>query len=78
MLILLQQEKKSVYVCIIMEIIVVCLPMAQKLFKFKAKDTEIVANSLCLGNISEDFSSANMKKKLDCVVLFLTLVSITE
>ena len=30
--------------------------------KFKAKDSEIVANSLCLGNISEDFSSANIKK----------------
>ena len=23
--------------------------------KFKAKDSEIAANSLCLGNISEDF-----------------------
>ena len=30
--------------------------------KFKAKDSEIVANPLCLGNISEDFSEANMKE----------------
>ena len=30
--------------------------------KFKAKDSETVANPLCLGNISKDFSVANMKK----------------
>ena len=30
--------------------------------KFKAKDSEIVGNSLCLGNISKNFSVANMKK----------------
>ena len=33
-----------------------------EIIKFKAKDSEIVANPLCLGNISEDFSLANMKK----------------
>ena len=33
-----------------------------EIIKFKATDSEIVANSLCLGNISEDFSSGNMKK----------------
>ena len=33
-----------------------------EIIKFKAKDSEIVVNPLCLGNISEDFSSANMKK----------------
>ena len=33
-----------------------------EIIKFKAKDSEIVANPLCLGNISEDFSVANMKK----------------
>ena len=32
-----------------------------EIIKFKAKDLEIVANPLCLGNISEDFSSAIMK-----------------
>ena len=31
--------------------------------KFKAKDSEIVANPLCLGNISKDFSVYNMKKQ---------------
>ena len=30
--------------------------------KFKAKDSEIVAIPLCLGNISKDFSVDNMKK----------------
>ena len=34
----------------------------KEIIKFKAKDSEIVANLLCLGNISEDFSLANMKK----------------
>ena len=30
--------------------------------KFKAKDSEIVASPLCLGNISKDWSVDNMKK----------------
>ena len=30
--------------------------------KFKAKDSDIVATPLCLGNISKDFSVDNMKK----------------
>ena len=34
-----------------------------KIYKFKAKDSEIVATPLCLGNISKDFSVDNMKKK---------------
>ena len=33
-----------------------------EIIKFKAKYSEIVANPLCLGNISEDFSESNMKK----------------
>ena len=33
-----------------------------EIIKFKAKDSEIVATSLCLGNISKDFSMDNMKK----------------
>ena len=32
-----------------------------EIIKFKAKDSEIVANSLCLGNISKDLSLNNMK-----------------
>ena len=31
--------------------------------KFKAKDSEIVLHSLCLGNISKDWTNDNMKKK---------------
>ena len=34
-----------------------------ELVNFKAKDSEIVAVPLCLGNISEDISVENMKKK---------------
>ena len=33
-----------------------------KVIKFKAKDSEIVAYSLCLGNISKNVSVDNMKK----------------
>ena len=32
------------------------------IYKFKAKDSEIVASPLCLGNISKDWSVDNMKK----------------
>ena len=32
-----------------------------EIFKFKAKDSEIVASQLCLGNISKDWSADNMK-----------------
>ena len=31
--------------------------------KFKAKDSEIVASPLCLGNIYKDWSTDNVKKK---------------
>ena len=33
-----------------------------EIIKFKAKDSKIVASPLCLGNISEDWSTDNMKK----------------
>ena len=32
-----------------------------EIIKFKAKDSEIVATPLCLGNISKDWSIGNMK-----------------
>ena len=32
-----------------------------EIYKFKAKDSEIVATPLCLGNISKDWSTDNMK-----------------
>ena len=34
----------------------------KEIIKFKAKDSEIVEDSICLGNISKDFSESNMKK----------------
>ena len=34
-----------------------------EIYKFKAKDTEIVASPLCLGNIYKNWSTNNMKKK---------------
>ena len=33
-----------------------------EIYKFKAKDSEIVASPLCLGNISKDWLIDNMKK----------------
>ena len=34
----------------------------KEIVKFKAKDSEIAASPLCLGNISKDWSTDNMKK----------------
>ena len=34
-----------------------------EIYKFKAKDSEIVASPLCLENFSKDWSIDNMKKK---------------
>ena len=34
----------------------------REIYKFKAKDSKIVASPLCLGNISKDWSIDNMKK----------------
>ena len=34
----------------------------KEIVKFKEKDSEIVASPLCLGNISKDWSTDNMKK----------------
>ena len=33
-----------------------------EIYKFKAKDSEIVPSSLCLSSISKDWSTDNMKK----------------
>ena len=32
------------------------------MYKFKSKDSAIVASPLCIGNISKDWSTDNMKK----------------
>ena len=46
-----------------------------EIIKFKAKDSEIVASPLCLGNISKDWSTNNMEK-LVLLVMFMILVQI--
>ena len=38
-----------------------------EIYKFKAKYSEIVANPLCLGNISKDWSTDDYEK---CVLMF--------
>ena len=52
-----------------------------EIYKFKAKDSEIVANPLCLGNISKDWSTDNMKKKQGLMdmsmILVLTMMLLT-
>ena len=35
---------------------------ATKVYQFKAKDSEIKGYTLCLGNISKDFTINNIKK----------------
>ena len=49
-----------------------------EIYKFKAKDSEIVATPLCLGNISKDWSIDDMKKKqglMDmCMILALIMM----
>ena len=46
-----------------------------EIIKFKAKDSEIVASPLCLGNISKDWSTDNMKK-LGLLVMFMISVQV--
>ena len=41
--------------------------------KFKAKDSETVASPLCLGHISKDWSTDNMKKT-GSMVMYMILV----
>ena len=40
-----------------------------EIHKFQAKDSEIVATPLSLGNISKDLSVDNMKKKIKWICL---------
>ena len=49
----------------------------KEIVKFKAKDSEIVATRLCLGNISKDWSADNMKKhwtKWICLRILLLIM----
>ena len=47
-----------------------------EIYKFKAKDSEISVDPICLGNISKDWSADDMKKKMDLLVMFMILVLI--
>ena len=50
---------------------------ATKLYQFKAKNSEIKDYTLCLGNISKDFTINNTKKtELGGVVKFFLLILI--
>ena len=46
-----------------------------EIYKFKAKDSEIVATPLCLGNISKDWSVDNIEGQ-DLMIIFVILVLI--
>ena len=46
-----------------------------EIIKFKSKDSAIVASPLCLGNISKDWSTDNVKE-LGLLVMFMILVLI--
>ena len=45
-----------------------------EIYKFKAKDSAIVATPLCLGSISKDWSADNMKKKQGLMDISMILV----
>ena len=45
-----------------------------EIYKFKVKDSEIVASPLCLGNISKDWSTDNMKKTQGLMDMSMILV----
>ena len=44
-----------------------------EIYKFKAKDSEIIASALCLGNISKGWSTDNMKKQ---VLMDMSMISV--
>ena len=49
--------------CLIMEEIVNHLLNGIEIYKFKAKDSEIVASTFCLGIVSKDWTVHNMKRQ---------------
>ena len=58
----LTRETDLYYVCTIMEATVSYLLMSQKIYQFKGKDSEIKDCTLCLENISKNFTINNMEK----------------
>ena len=49
---------------------------ATKIYQFKAKKSEIKDYTLCLGNISKDFTINNMKKTFFLLILILLIQTI--
>ena len=51
-----------------------------EIIKFKSKDSEIVASPLCLGNISKDWSTDNMKKQglLDMFMILVQTIMLLQ
>ena len=51
-----------------------------EIIKFKANDSAIVASSLCLGNISKDWSTDNMKKQglLDIFMISVQIIMLLQ
>ena len=51
-----------------------------EIIKFKTKDSEIVANPLCLGNISKDWSTDNIKKQglLDMFMILVQTIMLLQ
>ena len=45
-----------------------------EIYKFKAKNSEIVAPPLCLGNISKDWSTDNMKRTGFNVYVYIYMI----
>ena len=48
-----------------------------KIYQFKAKNSKIKDNTLCLGNISKDFTNNNMKNGIFLLILILLILTIS-
>ena len=49
-----------------------------EIIKFKAKDSQIVATPLCLGNISKDVFVNNVKNYIDMFMILVLLMMVLQ
>ena len=49
-----------------------------QIIKFKAKDSQIVATPLCLGNISKDFFVDNVKNYIDMFMILVLVMMVLQ
>ena len=49
-----------------------------QIIKFKAKDSQMVATPLCLGNISKDFFVDNVKNYIDMFMILVLLMMVLQ